>query len=90
LIDAVARHAPGLRVTGLAAGFHAVLHLPAGVEENHVIDHARRRGVGLYGMAAMRRHRSAAEPQLVLGFGDTNQSAIRAGIAAIAELLRDP
>ena len=29
LIDALARHAPGVRLTGLAAGFHAVAHLPA-------------------------------------------------------------
>ncbi len=28
LLAAVAQHAPGLPVTGLAAGFHAILHLP--------------------------------------------------------------
>jgi GntR family transcriptional regulator/MocR family aminotransferase len=88
LIAALARHAPGLRVTGLAAGFHAVLHLPAGTDEERLIDAARRRGVGLYGMARMRRTAEAPEPQLVLGFGDTPQRAIEAGIAAVADLLR--
>jgi GntR family transcriptional regulator / MocR family aminotransferase len=88
LLSALARHAPGLRVTGLAAGFHAVLHLPPGVDERHVIDEARRRGVGLYGMAEMRRGHGIGEPQLVLGFGDTGQRAIQAGIAAVADLLR--
>ncbi|GAA3432717.1 PLP-dependent aminotransferase family protein [Kutzneria kofuensis] len=34
LVAALATHAPGLRVTGLAAGFHAVLHLPAGADED--------------------------------------------------------
>jgi GntR family transcriptional regulator/MocR family aminotransferase len=65
------------------------LHLPAATAENQVIDEARRRGVGLYGMAAMRQAGSGtAEPQLVLGFGDTSQRAIQAGIAAVADLLR--
>jgi GntR family transcriptional regulator/MocR family aminotransferase len=30
LVEALSRHAPHLAVTGLAAGFHAVLHLPPG------------------------------------------------------------
>jgi GntR family transcriptional regulator / MocR family aminotransferase len=88
LVDALSRHAPGLRVTGLAAGFHAVLHLPAGTDENALIDQARRRGVGLYGMGALRHGDGAARPQLVLGFGDTGRHAIEAGIAAVADLLR--
>jgi GntR family transcriptional regulator/MocR family aminotransferase len=88
LIGVVARHAPGIRVTGLAAGFHAVLHLPPGAEENNVIAEAHRRGVGLYGMAPMRRTLATAEQQLILGFGDTPQRAIEAGISAVADLLR--
>jgi GntR family transcriptional regulator/MocR family aminotransferase len=88
LIDALARHAPGVRVTGLAAGFHAVLHLPAGTDENALIDEARHRGVGLYGMAALRHADGTAPPQLVLGFGNTGKRAIEAGITAVADLLR--
>ncbi|MCQ0015059.1 aminotransferase-like domain-containing protein [Actinomadura madurae] len=30
LVDALARHAPGVRLSGLDAGFHAVAHLPRG------------------------------------------------------------
>jgi GntR family transcriptional regulator/MocR family aminotransferase len=88
LIDALSRHAPGLRVTGLAAGFHAVLHLPAGTDENALIDEARHRGVGLYGMAALRHASGTAQPQLVLGFGDTGKRTIEAGITTVADLLR--
>ncbi|WP_328472737.1 PLP-dependent aminotransferase family protein [Actinoplanes sp. NBC_00393] len=87
LLDALIRHVPGLPVTGLAAGFHAVLHLPGGTDERQVIDEARRRGVGLYGMAGMRHGTRAAAPQLVLGFGDTPRHAIEPGVAAIADLL---
>jgi GntR family transcriptional regulator / MocR family aminotransferase len=86
LVDALARHAPGLRVTGLAAGFHAVLHLPESADEAAVIAAAAERGVGLYGMSGMRRMTTAG-PQLVLGFGDAPQPAIEAGIAEIADLL---
>jgi GntR family transcriptional regulator / MocR family aminotransferase len=88
LVDAFSRHAPGLSVTGLAAGFHAVLHLPAGADEQTLIEEAGRRGVGLYGMAALRHGGATAGPQLVLGFGNTGTRAIEAGVAAVADLLR--
>src|SRR6266545_3506940 len=51
LVQALAEHAPGVRLTGLAAGFHAVAHLPAGTAEQEVIQAARSRSVGLYGMS---------------------------------------
>jgi GntR family transcriptional regulator / MocR family aminotransferase len=87
LLAALAEHAPGLRVTGLAAGFHAVLHLPADAVEAQVVEEALVRGVGLHGIAVMRKE-STGGPQLVLGFGDTPRHAIAAGIAAIGDLLR--
>ena len=87
LVAALATHAPGLRVTGLAAGFHAVLHLPPGADEAEVIARAGERGVGLYGLAEMHSTPSPASPRLVLGFGDTPPRAIEAGVAAVADLL---
>jgi GntR family transcriptional regulator / MocR family aminotransferase len=87
LIDALGRHAPGIRLTGLAAGFHAVAHLPASADEDAVVAQALRRSVGLYGMAPFRATRGAAPPQLVLGFGLVNERAIETGIAAVADLL---
>ncbi|MET8159510.1 PLP-dependent aminotransferase family protein [Sphaerisporangium sp. NPDC005289] len=89
LLATLAAHAPALRVTGLAAGFHAVLHLPAGADEDELVRQAGRRGVGLYGMARMHRAAPPAGPRLVLGFGDTPKPAIEAGIAAIADLLQE-
>src|SRR5215469_4626768 len=88
LIGALGRHAPGVRLTGLAAGFHAVAHLPEAADEDAVVAEALRRSVGLYGMAPFRATRGAAPPQLVLGFGLTGERAIEAGIAAVADLLR--
>ena len=88
LIEALERHAPGVRLTGLAAGFHAVAHLPEGADEDAVVAQALRRSVGLYGMAPFRAARVPAPPQLVLGFGLTGERAIETGIAAVADLLR--
>jgi GntR family transcriptional regulator/MocR family aminotransferase len=88
LITSLARHAPGVTLTGLAAGFHAVAHLPGPADEQAVIAAARQRSVGLYGMGAQRATAAAAPPQLVLGFGNVGERAIEAGIAAVADLLR--
>ncbi|WP_425266216.1 PLP-dependent aminotransferase family protein [Amycolatopsis pretoriensis] len=87
LLTALAAHAPGIRVTGLAAGFHAILHLPPGTDEEEVISRAAERGVGLYGLGRMHTAPPATAPRLVLGFGDTPQRSIEAGIAAVADLL---
>jgi GntR family transcriptional regulator/MocR family aminotransferase len=87
LIAMLARHAPGVRLTGLAAGFHAVAHLPAAADEQAVVAAARERRVGLYGMRQFRAARAAGPPQLVLGFGQVGERAIEPGIAAVADLL---
>ena len=87
LIAVLARHAPGIRLTGLAAGFHAVAHLPPAVDERAVVAAARERRVGIYGMGHFRATRAAGPPQLVLGFGQVSERAIEPGIAAVADLL---
>ncbi|MET9175494.1 PLP-dependent aminotransferase family protein [Streptomyces misionensis] len=87
LLAAVAEHAPGVAVTGLAAGFHAVAHLPEGADEEAVVGAARARRVGLYGMGACRASRTPAPPRLVLGFGNVGERAVTAGIAAVGDLL---
>jgi GntR family transcriptional regulator/MocR family aminotransferase len=88
LIDFLARHAAGVRLTGLAAGFHAVAHLPESADEQEVVTAAGQRSVGLYGMGPQRAATAAAPPQLVLGFGNVSERAVESGIAAVADLLR--
>lgn len=90
LVDALARHAPEVTVTGLAAGFHAVAHLPDGLGEEHVISAARARSVGLHGMSTYRSTGAVTPPQLVLGFGNLSERSIQAGISVIGDLLRLP
>jgi GntR family transcriptional regulator / MocR family aminotransferase len=88
LVAALASHVPGVSLTGLAAGFHAVVHLPGSQGERTVIEAARGRGIGLYGMSEQRSDGSQEPAQLVLGFGNLTERAITAGIAAIGDLLR--
>jgi GntR family transcriptional regulator/MocR family aminotransferase len=87
LLTSLALRAPQLSVTGLAAGFHAVLHLPDGRTESRFIEAAAERGVGLYGMAEMHHLTRASPPRLILGFGNTPRRSVQAGIAVIADLL---
>jgi GntR family transcriptional regulator / MocR family aminotransferase len=89
LVSAFARYAPSVRLTGLAAGFHAVAQLPAEPGEAAVIAAARDRGVGLHGIADYwGAPHPAAPPALLMGFGNTGERAIEPAIAAIADLLR--
>jgi len=88
LASALRRAAPHVALTGLAAGFHAVAHLPSAAKEGSIVDAARERGVRLYGMSTYRSDRSAHPAQLVLGFGNTSAEEIHAGIEAVADLLR--
>jgi GntR family transcriptional regulator/MocR family aminotransferase len=88
LTDAFARHAPRVRLTGLAAGFQAVAPLPPGADETAVIAAARERRVGLYGIGGYRGNPdTAAPPGLVMGFGNVRERAIEPAIAAIADQL---
>ena len=88
LVDALAAHAPKVALIGLAAGFHAVAHLPGALAELAVIEAARGRSIGLYGMSEQRSDRSALPAQLVLGFGNLTERAIASGIAAVGDVLR--
>jgi GntR family transcriptional regulator/MocR family aminotransferase len=103
LVEALSQHAPAARLSGLAAGFHAVLALPAGSDEDGVVAEAAGRGIGLYGMGPYRTVSSGTVPhgmvsyetvphenvpQLVIGFGTLSERQVREGIARVGDLLR--
>jgi GntR family transcriptional regulator / MocR family aminotransferase len=87
LMDALARHAPGLELRGLAAGFHVLVLLPDGVSEEEVVSAARERSVGVYGLRDNTFGEQLWPPALVMGFGNLGEGAIEEGIASIAPLL---
>jgi GntR family transcriptional regulator/MocR family aminotransferase len=87
LVGALARRAPHVSLHGLAAGFHAVARLADEADEQAIIERARERSVGLYGMGEFRLAGRDGPPALVLGFGDLTEAAIERGIDAIGDLL---
>ncbi|SNT14986.1 GntR family transcriptional regulator / MocR family aminotransferase [Actinoplanes regularis] len=87
LAAAVEADLPGLRLSGLAAGCHAVLKLPPNMSEAKVVAGARARSVIVRGLNDYRLTSEGAAPALVLGFGNTSESRIRAGVRALAEEL---
>jgi GntR family transcriptional regulator / MocR family aminotransferase len=88
LMEALATHAPEVQLRGLAAGFHAVAVLPEGTDERAVIAAARERSVGLYAISDQLQGNRRRPPELVIGFGDLSEQAIRRGIETVADLLR--
>jgi GntR family transcriptional regulator/MocR family aminotransferase len=87
LMTAMGTHAPSVRLSGLAAGFHMVAHLADHIDEATLVAAARERAVALYGMQGWRTSNMDSPPQLVLGFGNLDARAITAGVVAIADLL---
>ena len=90
LTHALGQHVPHLKLTGIAAGLHAVLPLPAEIDEQDLIDAAAARGVALHGIGACRLDEANDEAALVLGYGALTESAIELGISQIADLLTEP
>jgi GntR family transcriptional regulator / MocR family aminotransferase len=91
MVDTLAAVAPNVVVTGLSAGCHAVLRLPAGCDEGDVVAQCAQRRVRLYTMGRYRRSVTAgnAPPQLVVGFGNVTEQNIVRGLTTVADVL-DP
>ena len=87
LTGAFTRHAPRVRLTGLAAGFQATATLPPGTDETAVIAAARARRVGLHGIRDFCADPESAPAALVMGFGNVRERTIEPAIAAVAGLL---
>jgi GntR family transcriptional regulator/MocR family aminotransferase len=94
LAEAVAEHAPGLRLVVLQAGCHVLLELPDGAEEDAVVTAALRRGVRVYGLSRYRvdapgEGERPVPAALVLGFGNVNETRIRRGVAVLGRVLAE-
>ena len=89
LVAALARHAPGVRVTGIAAGLHAVAELPTGKLEDQVVAHAAARGVAISGLAeyALREHTRG--PALVVGYATPPEHAYTTALARLTAAIAD-
>ena len=88
LVAALAERAPHIRVSGIAAGLHAVLALPPGTEPS-AVRAAVSRGLALDGLAGY-RHPDATGPAhdgLVVGYAAPPDHAFAAALDALCRAL---
>ncbi|MFJ6250172.1 MULTISPECIES: PLP-dependent aminotransferase family protein [unclassified Streptomyces] len=90
LATTLARRAPHVRVSGVAAGLHAVLELPPGTEQA-ALRAARRQGLALDGLAFYRHPDStmAVRDGLVVGYGTPPEHAFAGALEALCTALPD-
>ncbi len=90
LIAALRRDAPQVRVTGIAAGLHALVHLPAGQREEDVVADAAARGLAIEGLTAYTTPALAGQhgPALVLGYATPPGHAFSTAVARLCAALR--
>jgi GntR family transcriptional regulator/MocR family aminotransferase len=89
LLGAVGRHLPGARVTGLAAGLHAVVQLPVKVDGLSLLRAAARRSVGVYLLGYAYMKPMAVHDGLVLGYASLAEPAIEEGIRRLSLALEE-
>ncbi|GGT16923.1 GntR family transcriptional regulator [Streptomyces atratus] len=87
LVAVLAQRAPDVRISGIAAGLHAVLELPEGSEPS-VMRAAAWQGLALEGISRFRH--PEAEPgrdALVIGYGTPTDSAWAGALEALCRVL---
>jgi GntR family transcriptional regulator / MocR family aminotransferase len=87
LVSALRRVLPEARLTGVAAGMHAVLHLPPGLREAEVVAAGAGRGLALDGMGSFRPPASTHPEALVLGYGTPPAHAFTTAVTRLCAIL---
>jgi GntR family transcriptional regulator / MocR family aminotransferase len=89
---AVADRLPGARLSGIAAGLHAVLHLPGAGTESGLLDELTRRGIAVDGLSSFYARPQDSPLGVVVGYatppGHEYADAVEALVAACAPELR--
>jgi GntR family transcriptional regulator/MocR family aminotransferase len=89
LVKAVAENLPGARVTGLAAGLHAIVRLGRPVDGLALMQAARARSVGAYPLGYAYASPRPVHDGVVLGYASLTESAIAEGIRRLARALEE-
>jgi GntR family transcriptional regulator / MocR family aminotransferase len=89
LVGALASQVPAVRVTGIAAGLHMVVQLPAGLSEADVISQAAARGLTLQGLATSSAGEQDAGPALVVGYATPPAHSYSTAVARLCAVLRE-
>ncbi|MFF5155193.1 PLP-dependent aminotransferase family protein [Streptomyces sp. NPDC000348] len=88
LVESLATRAPDVRITGIAAGLHAVLRLPAGTERS-VVQAATWQNLAVHGLSRFRHPAAgtAAGDALVVGYATPPDHAWASTLEALCRAL---
>lgn len=90
LVRALTEHLEGaVQFADHPAGFHMMLYLNEGLDEQHVIAEMRKKGVAIYAGRPY-HHGDWAPPSLVIGFSDLENEQIQEGIRRLGDVLKQP
>jgi GntR family transcriptional regulator / MocR family aminotransferase len=88
LVAAVRRHVPRARVTGVAAGLHALLELPPGLDEDEIIARAAaHHDLALDGLRPYSAASGPHRPALVIGYATPPEHAFTGAVARLIAAL---
>jgi GntR family transcriptional regulator/MocR family aminotransferase len=88
LVAALAAQAPTVRVSGLAAGLHALLELPVGETEAAVLARAAARGVTVEGLSTYAAGAAPSRQSLVVGYATPPEHVFTSAVARLCAALR--
>jgi GntR family transcriptional regulator/MocR family aminotransferase len=88
-VRSVSDHLPGARVTGLAAGLHAIVRLEEPVDGLELVAAARRHSVGVYPLGHAYLDVQPVHDGLILGYANLAEPAIEEGIRRLARALEE-
>jgi GntR family transcriptional regulator/MocR family aminotransferase len=90
LVQAVGRHLPDARVTGLAAGLHALVRLGREVDGMQLMQAAARRSVGVYPLGYAHMQVRPVDDGLVLGYAHMQVRPVDDGLVLGYANLAEP
>ena len=89
LVRAVGTHLPAARVTGVAAGLHAIVRLGREIDAVGLMRAAAARSVGVYPLGFAYIEPRPSDDGLVLGYANLAEPAIEEGIRRLAAVLAE-
>lgn len=89
LVRALAEELPGVPVSGIAAGLHLILRLPADVDSAAVVRAAAARSLRIADLTAYHATEDHADHGLVLGYGNLADGAVRDAVRLLREAIED-
>ena len=84
---ALTEHVPAARVTGVAAGLHALVALPPGRSESSAVAAAAHRGLELQGLGEYGTGAATHPPALVVGYGTPPDSGFATAVNLLCAVL---